>query len=126
MGILSDGDLTNVTATPNNSGEVIGFGNLAEGQHAIQLFVTDTTGKESQESIIIDVGPPNSAPLCEILTPSDGSAGAEGSLVTFTGSTSDLDVAPSWLTVVWSSDKDGDLGTSTPNRMGPWGLPILT
>ena len=50
-----DGELFNVASTPNNSGEVVGFGNLTEGQHAIQLFVTDTTGKETQESVIIDV-----------------------------------------------------------------------
>ena len=61
-----DGELNDVTTTPNTTGEVVGFGSLSEGQHAIQLFVTDTTGKESQESVIIDVGPPNSTPLCEI------------------------------------------------------------
>ena len=43
-----DGDLNNVTATPNNSGEVVGFGNLTEGQHAIQLFVTDTTERNTR------------------------------------------------------------------------------
>ena len=117
-GSSTDGELSNVTATPNNSGEVVGFGNLTEGQHAIQLFVTDTTGKETQESVIIDVGPPNSAPLCEMLTPLEGAAGAEGSLVSFTGTTSDVDVASDWLSVTWSSDKDGELGSVTPDSSG--------
>ena len=59
--------------------------------------MSDTTVKEAVETVIIDVGPPNSAPLCEIVTPLDGSAGPEGDVVTFTGMTSDVDVSPDWL-----------------------------
>ena len=114
----SDGELSTLTTTPNNSGEVVGFGNLTEGQHAIQLFVTDTTGKETQDSVIVDVGPPNSAPLCEILTPVDGDAGADGETVEFTATAEDADVNPDWLTVTWISDKDGEIGTSTPTTDG--------
>lgn len=114
----ADGILSDVDSVPNNSGEIVGFGNLTEGQHAIQLIVTDSTGKESQESVVINVGPPNSAPLCEILTPVDGSAGADGETVEFTATAEDADVAPDWLTVTWTSDKDGEIGTSTPTTDG--------
>ena len=80
----SDGVLTNVDSVPNNVGQVLGYENLSEGQHAVELHVQDTTGKEHTETVIINVGPPNSAPLCEILTPPDGSAGADGETVEFT------------------------------------------
>ena len=112
------GVLNEVETVPNNSGEVIGFGNLSEGQHAIQLIVTDTTGKQSQESVVINVGPPNSPPICEITTPSSGAVGSEGETVEFTATTSDVDVNPDWLTVTWSSDKDGNIGTSIPTSEG--------
>ena len=113
-----DGELSDVTTTPNTTGEVVGFGSLSEGQHAIQLFVTDTTGKETQESVIIDVGPPNSTPLCEILAPSNGAAGVEGATVEFSGAVSDADVTADLLDVVWISDKDGEIGSSTPTSSG--------
>ena len=91
---------------------------MTEGQHAIELHVEDTTGKTSTESVIINVGPPNSAPLCEILTPVDGSAGPEGDTVQFTATASDVDVDPDWLAVTWNSDKDGEIGSSTPRFSG--------
>jgi len=113
-----DGDLTGIASTVNTSGEVVGFGSLSEGEHAIQLFVTDSTGNETQESVIIDVGPPNSAPLCEVLSPVDGSGGAMGETVEFTATASDVDVNSDLLMVEWSSDKDGVLGSSTPSTDG--------
>ena len=117
-----DGVLSNVDTEPDSTGTVVGYEYLTEGEHAIELHVEDSTGKTDRETVIVDVGPPNSAPLCEILTPLDGSAGTEGIAVTFTGTTSDVDVSPSWLTVSWASDKDGALGTSTPNSDGTIGF----
>ena len=113
-----EGVLSNVDALPNSTGQVLGYGNLTEGQHAVELHVTDTTGKEAVGTVIIDVGPPNSAPLCEIVTPLNGTVGPEGDVVTFTGMTSDVDVSPDWLNVTWSSDKDGQLGAVTPDSSG--------
>ena len=113
-----DGILSDVDATPDGGGEVLGYGNLLEGQHAIELHVEDTTGKTSTESVIITVGPPNSAPLCEILTPVDRTAGPQGDTVPFTATASDVDVDADWLRVTWTSDKDGEIGTSTPTSDG--------
>ena len=74
-----DGVLSNVDSEPDSTGTIVGYEYLTEGEHAIELHVEDSTGKTDRETVIINVGPPNSAPLCEILTPVDGSAGAEGS-----------------------------------------------
>lgn len=103
---------------PTSAGVVESFGNLSEGEQALQLFVVDSNGNESSASVIVDVGPPNSAPSCGITNPLDGAAGAEGSTVSFEGLVEDVDVAPSWLAVTWESDKDGVLGTSTPDSDG--------
>lgn len=114
----ADDVLVDVDGEVSNSGEVLGYGTLTEGQHAIELHVEDTTGKTSTESVLITVGPPNTAPDCAIVTPVDGSAGPQGDVVTFEGTASDVDVAADWLTVTWTSDKDGEIGSLSPNSQG--------
>ncbi len=112
-----DGDLE-IDSTPNDDGEVIGYSYLTEGEHAVELDVADTTGKTGTASVIVQVGPPNSAPTCGITAPDDSSAGETGDLVTFLATVADVDVAPDWLTASWSSDKDGEIGTSAPTSAG--------
>jgi hypothetical protein len=105
-------------ATANSEGLVESFVNLREGAHAVQAFVTDSAGNEAQSTVLIDVGPPNSAPDCAITAPDDGSAGESGSTVTFRGTVSDVDVPADRLSVSWTSDKDGPLGSSAPTSGG--------
>ena len=68
-----DGPLK-VEAEPNSDGEVMGYGTLSEGDHAIELQVTDTTGKTGAASVIVSVGPPNSAPSYGITAPENGAS----------------------------------------------------
>ena len=56
-----DGDLP-VDATPDSDGIVSDYGYLTEGQHVIELSVTDTSGKLTKEQIILQVGAENSPP----------------------------------------------------------------
>ena len=80
----TNGDL-GIDSTPSTNGDVQGYAYLDEGQHAVELHVVDTTGKNGFTSVVIDVGPPNSLPTCEITAPLDLSAGPEGELVIFEG-----------------------------------------
>ena len=113
-----DGELTMVDATPNSYGEITGYGALSVGQHVIELHVEDSSGKTNKDSLLIEVDPENSAPTCEILQPTTGAGGAEGELISFLGQVNDVDVANSELAVVWTSDKDGELGNSIPDMSG--------
>ena len=113
-----DGDLLDIDTTAESDGSILGYGYLSEGEHAIELNVEDSTGKTDRASVIIDVGPPNSPPLCAITAPLDGASGPEGNSVPFTATASDIDVSSDMLTVIWSSDKDGELGISTPTSAG--------
>ena len=113
-----DGVLLGVDTIPSNTGVILGHDYLSEGEHALKLHVEDTTGKTGQISTVITVGPPNSAPSCEIIAPTTGTAGPQGDTITFTASVVDVDVAPSILSVEWFSDKDGLLGSSIPNSNG--------
>ncbi len=112
-----EGELS-VDADPDSSGEVQGTGYLDEGEHAVSLHAQDSAGKTGSDSVVITVGPSNSAPGCEITAPESGSSGEEGALVTFEAVVSDADVSADWLEVTWSSDWDGALGTSTPSSAG--------
>lgn len=99
-------------------GTVEAYGRLAEGEHWIRLRAVDTDGKEGVASAVIVVGPANSAPSCWFTAPADGSAGSEGSEVRFEGLVSDADVAADSLSVTWSSNLDGTLGTSLADSDG--------
>ena len=113
-----DGDLSTVDATPNSYGEITGYGALTAGQHVIELHVEDSTGKTNKDSLLIEVYPENSIPTCEITQPVNNSAGMEGSMITFLGQVDDVDMPNSELSVVWTSDKDGVIGSSIPNVNG--------
>jgi hypothetical protein len=114
---LVEGEL-GVSADPTSGGEVMGTGYLDEGEHAISLHALDSTDKTGSDSVVITVGPPNGVPSCAITAPESGGAGDEGALVTFEAEVGDDDVPADWLEVVWSSDKDGEIGQSTPNTDG--------
>jgi formylglycine-generating enzyme required for sulfatase activity len=121
----ADGDLgleLNVTS----EGEVEAFGQLPEGEHAVRIKVVDSTGKDDMDSAVITVGPPNSAPTCTITSPEDSSTGPEGEEVRFEGTVDDVDVSPDWLSVEWESDKDGSMGSSSPDSDGTVGIAIST
>jgi len=111
------GDL-DVQAEPSSAGDVLGSGYLTEGEHAITLHAQDSSDKTGTDSVIVDVGPPNSAPSCTIVAPETGGVGEDGALVTFEALVSDVDIAADWLEVTWTSDKDGELGLSTPSSAG--------
>lgn len=112
-----DGEL-DIDTEINSAGTTLGYGYLSQGEHAIELYVEDTTEKSDTTSVIINVGPPNSAPLCEITAPVTISSGPENQNIDFYASVSDVDIPSDLLTVTWTSDKDGTLGTSTPNSSG--------
>ena len=113
-----DGTLESVDGNPDTDGKVLGHGYLSEGEHAVELHVEDSSGKQGSTSINIQVGPANTAPLCQITAPPDLGSSVFGTLILFTGTVEDPDIAPAELNVKWSSDKDGDLGTSIPDSDG--------
>ena len=106
----------------NSEGNVRAFGPLAEGEHAVLLRVIDTSGKEGSDTVVIAVGPENTAPTCAITAPEDGAIGPAGEDIRFDGIVGDVDVSPSELTASWESDIDGPLRETTPNSDGTVGF----
>ena len=111
-------------AEPDGSGNVLGFGYLEQGEHAVTLHVENTGGNTAAASVIIEVGASNNAPDCEILSPVSGSEGELDEQVTLSALVSDADVPEDWLTATWSSNLDGELGQQTPSSSGEVALLI--
>lgn len=111
------GDL-GLTVEVTSEGEVEAYGNLPEGEHAVRLRAVDTSGKEALDSVLIQVGPPNSNPTCQITAPVDGMAVQQGTEVFFEATAADVDVDADQLTVTWRSDTDGELRTGVPDSDG--------
>ncbi len=105
-------------AIPAADGTVSGVGAFGEGAHVLTLHVRDRAGNESVAGTTFQTGPANRAPDCAIVAPADDAVGEVGDRVDFVASVSDADIAADSLTVTWESDKDGLLGTSTPDTAG--------
>ena len=60
-----DGALV-LNTTPDSSGEISDYTYLSEGQHAIELSVTDTSGKMTVEEVVLRVGGEKHVPECQI------------------------------------------------------------
>jgi hypothetical protein len=108
-----------VGMVPTSDGRVVAHVTLEQGTHGIDVVVTDTTGKTGSDGVDIVVGPPNSAPECEIVLPTDGTVMAQGDSLSLQASAGDVDVPADWLSASWSSDKDGLLDSAaTPDSEG--------
>jgi len=112
-----DGTL-DVDTAPDSDGVLQGTSMLTEGQHIISLAVQDTTGLVGTDSVVIDVGPANTAPTCAITAPENNLTAIEGSTIVFQGTATDPDVPATSLGVVWSSNLDGVLSTAAPTSTG--------
>lgn len=120
-----DGELTGdaLVWTSSKDGQ-IGTGtsfstdSLSSGEHTITLIATDSQGKSDTASITLTISGggtgENQSPSVSISEPASGSRVLQGSSVTFTGSGTDPeDGALPDSSLVWTSDKDGQIGTGT-------------
>ncbi len=83
---------------------------LSENTHKIFITATDSQNGLSRDSLTIVIEP--NAPIVTIVNPSEKSGFSYGATITFTGSA--IDEEDGDLTgnsLVWTSDKDGQIGT---------------
>jgi hypothetical protein len=112
-----DGDL-DWANEPDSKGRISGHGYLTEGEHSVSLTATDLDDLMGRDSLLLSIGPANSAPSCAITAPPEGTATNEGDTVTLIAQVDDVDIGPEELTLSWTSDVDGDLGSSTADLNG--------
>ena len=106
-----DGDLI-LDTTPDSNGNISDYGYLSEGQHALELRVEDTSGKVTKEQLVLQVGAENSTPSCQITNPQTQTSVIVGDSVLFQATGDDSNIDATELIAVWSSDKDGEMGSS--------------
>jgi alpha-tubulin suppressor-like RCC1 family protein len=111
-----DGVLGNVTADTNGTIHTEIF--LSAGLHQITLEATDSRDKVGIDVRSIEVRPANSAPSCSWQAPVSNSSVGVGGWVDLEMTVDDVDSNEDSLTVLWSSDIDGELGESTASSSG--------
>ncbi|MFC1794781.1 Ig-like domain-containing protein [Planctomycetota bacterium] len=84
---------------------------VADGLYIITATATDTTGQTASDSIIVVVFNVNSAPIVVITNPSNGATFDSGASIFFEGTASDAEDDDLASSLVWTSDKDGQIGT---------------
>lgn len=112
-----DGTLS-IGGAPTSDGQFSAVTNLTEGSHYITMLVADSTGRTAQDSVQIDVKGANHVPECGILSPTSGANFDLGETVLFEATATDADISSSSLSAVFTSDKDGVIGTLTPSGNG--------
>jgi hypothetical protein len=116
QGALSGGALV---WTSSRDGQ-IGTGNtfsttaLTVGAHTITLRVTDAQGAFGTATRNITITVPNQPPTAAIQQPANNSSFGQGQSVTFQGTGTDPEQGPlSGASLVWTSSRDGQIGTGT-------------
>lgn len=119
-----DGNLTGTKLVWTSSADgQIGTGNtfqksgLSVGTHTITLTVTDSNSFTDTDTVTITIttGPAvNNAPTATIITPADPSTYIQNANIFFTGTGTDTeDGAITGSRLVWTSSRDGQIGTGT-------------
>ena len=104
--------------TPNSENEISDYAYLSEGQHAIELYVEDLSGKTTTEEVVILVREENVAPSCQITAPENLAGINLGDAIIFLGMAEDPNIPSTDLTTSWISSIDGELGEGTINSAG--------
>lgn len=88
-----------------------------EGPLRLSLSVTDERGLQVERSLETVVFPTNTAPACAILSPEAGAI-VDPDFGLFEAQVSDAELDVGSLRVVWTAERDGAIGHSTPDATG--------
>jgi hypothetical protein len=95
-------------AGPLGSGGSLTLSNLAAGAHTITASVSDAGGLAASAQITLNV---NARPVVVITAPANNVSVKAGVPITFSGTATDGEDGSLSATIVWSSNKEGVLGT---------------
>ncbi len=116
-GALAGNAFTWTSSIDGNIGTGVSFSksNLSVGTHVIAMTATDSKGATFTHNRTITITAAvaaNQAPVASIAAPTNGASVVAGTSVTFTGSATDAESgALSGTALVWTSSRDGQIGT---------------
>ncbi len=113
---VEDGDISALITWNSDIGGYLGTGaqvmtRLSSGEHTITASVTDSRGETVSRTMEISVGVFNTTPVLTLGTPVEKGVNSTGKIYNFTASASDAEDGSLNSLIIWSSDKDGYLGT---------------
>jgi formylglycine-generating enzyme required for sulfatase activity len=112
----SDIDGTFNSFAPNSDGELtVVYNQLSSGNHIIKLSVEDEVGGLCTDTVQIAVG---TAPVLSVTSPTDGTVYSVGDSVSFIATVSDQEDISSDISLLWTSDIDGELSSSPSDSSG--------
>jgi PKD repeat protein len=86
----------------------------AAGTYSVKLTVTDANGTSSKTSSVTVTAPVNQSPTASISAPTANGSFVQGSSISFAGTGTDPeDGTLSGASLVWTSSRDGQIGTGT-------------
>jgi hypothetical protein len=113
-----DGNLTNALSWTSSLEGPLGGGAsfsrvLSAGTHSVTASVSDSGGLTAarQVTVTVTATTTNIAPSVTITSPSSGTTVSQGTAMSFTGSASDFEDGNISSSLVWSSSRDGQIGT---------------
>jgi hypothetical protein len=96
-------------AIPSQDGNILwSTANLQPGTHVISLMVVDGEGEANQDTVLLNINDLPDVPNIDIIQPLGGDFGYEGEYYTFIADVSDSFESPSDLSIIFSSNVDGD------------------
>ena len=88
---------------------------LSTATHTLSMTAADELGTDCVSSLVYTVDEP---PQIDIVSPSDGELVNEQDEVTFSATVADYEDDPADVSLVWSSDVDGELSTAPADSAG--------
>jgi hypothetical protein len=96
----------------------------SEGRHTLSARATDGDGATGTSLVTLEVAP--SPPMVAITEPADGTTVFAGRSLTFRGIAADATDGDLGAALVWTSDRDGPLGTGASVTPGALGIGLHT
>ena len=109
-----DGILDRIGLTVESDGRVTGTGTLSVNRHLIRLVAEDTSGREGNDSVIINVAPPAAPPQVTIQEPAAGAQFEAGRTINFRAEATDELTQPADLQVEWRSNLEAGILSVDP------------
>ena len=113
-----DGQVVESTTLPDDDGHVFNALVLAEGELVVTLTGEDLSGESATDSITITVDPVNVRPVVTITAPEMNVTFEEGAAIVFSATVVDEDDGPEAVSLVWTSNIDGEISTQGPDSTG--------
>ena len=118
----NSGELEVQGGEPDSSGLILGTTSLSMGAQSISLQVIDSGQKQALDVVDVMVHETNTEPQCSLIAPEEDEIFSEGDSIIFSAEVLDGESSHDELAATWSSDLDGEFGSSVVESSGELSL----